>query len=182
MKKLAWMWFCCVAMLVCGLRIATAFGAQAPVPEPCVTQFNSPNYPQLARRTFIQGKVTASVLVYRDGTAKVAKEGKGHPLLLGAAQENLATWRFRPNDSHEVIQLDVEYEFVLDTENPTDDFNPASTVTLDLPRHIRIFAPVPKPTILTSTAKKKHWCSSGSSYRGQTPAVKVRSVLKPSFS
>lgn len=164
MKKSACISLCSVAILTCALRtdsLPPTFRNQPQLPtlEPCVAHLVSPNYPQIARQTWIQGKVTASVLVYRDGTASVAKEGKGHPLLLGAAQENLKTWRFRPNDSAEAIPLDVEYEFLLDTERPTDDSNSASMETLDLPRHVTVFAPARKVIVdvATITVKKKHW-------------------------
>jgi TonB family protein len=116
----------------------------------------SPNYPPLARQTRIQGKITVSALVYKDGTISVAKEGKGHPLLLGAAQDNLKTWRFEPNDSSEPIPIDVEYEFVLDTEHLSGG-NAASAVTLDLPRHVRVVAPGPVPIIDYAPVMKKHW-------------------------
>ena len=151
-----------VAILLCVLKVDLLPAplrnqTQPPALEPCVTRLDSPNYPPLARQTWIQGKVTVSVSIYRDGTASVAKEGKGHPLLLVAAQENLKTWRFKPNDSPEAIPLDVEYEFVLDTEHPTEDSNGASNVTLDLPRHVTVSAPARKPIIDSVEIKKKHW-------------------------
>lgn len=136
--------------------VAFTLQSPTPEPEPCVTHLSVPKYPLLARQTRIQGTVTATALVYRDGTASV-KEGKGHPLLRGVAQENLATWKFKPNDSVEPISLDVEYKFVLDTENPTDDFNAPSNVTFDLPHHVTISIPAPKPIIDHVTIKKKHW-------------------------
>lgn len=162
MTKPAWISMCVATMLAFALRLnshpATLHNpAQAPTLDPCVSHLESPKYPPLARQTRIQGRATVSVSVYRDGTASVGKEGKGNALLFGSAQENLKTWRFKPNDSPEAIPLDVEYEFVLDTDHPTDDFNAASTVTLDLPRHVRISAPARKPIIDVVEVKKRHW-------------------------
>lgn len=162
MKKASWISVCLATTLVCAVKLNSRpvpFRTQAQPPklEPCVIHLELPKYPPLARQTWIQGKVTVSVSVYRDGTASVAKEGKGHPLVLGAAEENLKTWRFQPNDSREAIPLEVDYEFVLDTEHPTDDFNVASTVTLDLPRHVRVFAPARKAIIDVVEVKKRHW-------------------------
>lgn len=161
MKNSLWISVCLVTMFVCELKLnsrpATLRNhAQPPTPEPCVAHLESPSYPQLARATGIQGKATVSASVYRDGTSSVATDGKGHPLLLGAAQENLKTWRFKPNDWPEAIPLEVEYEFVLDAEHPSDDLNPTPAVTLDLPRHVRISAPARKP-IIDSWPAKKHW-------------------------
>ena len=161
MKRYAWISWCSAATLLLALTAAShpevfVGPARASTPEPCVIHLSSLNYPPLARQSRIQGKVTASVLVYRDGTASVAKEGAGQPLLLGTAQENLKTWRFKPNDSTVPIQLEVEYDFVLDPQNPMDDFNVASTVTWDLPRHVRVSAPFPRPMIDSGPVKNKN--------------------------
>jgi TonB family protein len=142
------------------LLLAVTFPVQLPMPapEPCVYHLQAPSYPRLARQTVIQGKVTVTVTVYRDGTTNVSKEGKGHPLLVGAAQENLRTWKFKSNDSVEPILLEVEYQFILDTQNSTDDVNATSAVTLDLPRHVTVVAPARKPIIDVTVVNKKHWC------------------------
>lgn len=161
MKRYAWISWCSAATLLLALTADShpevfVGQARASTPEPCVIHLSSLNYPLLARQSRIQGKVTASVLVYRDGTASVAKEGTGQPLLLEAAQENLKTWRFRPNDATVPIQLEVEYVFVLDPQNPMDDFNVASTMTLDLPRRVRVSAPVLKANIDSWPVKNKN--------------------------
>ncbi len=129
---------------------------QAPSPEPCVTHLESPQYPALARQMRILGKVLTTILVYRDGTISVTDKVSGHPLLVGAATENLTTWKFAVNDAKDPIPVDVVFEFELDEKHATYDASFNSAVALDLPHHLRIEAPAFKDI---GVLKKKHWWS-----------------------
>ena len=55
-----------------------------------------PVYPQAAREAHIQGTVLFSVVIGTDGHVSDIKLISVHPLLVDAARENVALWRFRP--------------------------------------------------------------------------------------
>jgi outer membrane biosynthesis protein TonB len=60
---------------------------------PKVVQHLEPRYPPLARQTRIQGEVRVKVTT--DGeSVRTAEAQAGHPLLRGAAEDNVRTWKF----------------------------------------------------------------------------------------
>jgi len=69
----------------------------------------TPNYPELARRMNVRGKVKLEVTVTPDGTVKSVHPLGGHPLLVGAAQDAVRQWKFEPGPK-ETVQL-VEFNF-----------------------------------------------------------------------
>jgi TonB family protein len=52
-------------------------------------------YPMLPRMAFIQGTVELRCSITDDGTVNECRVSSGHPLLKGAAIENLKLWTFK---------------------------------------------------------------------------------------
>lgn len=53
-----------------------------------------PDYPVVALRMRLEGKVVVEVTAMRDGSASRAVAVEGHPLLRHAAEQCVAQWRF----------------------------------------------------------------------------------------
>lgn len=76
-------------------------GAEGP-PKPAVPAAHAgnpkPDYPLLARRRGLEGRVLVRVAVRPDGTAESAAvvQSSGHDILDRAARTTIAQWRFRP--------------------------------------------------------------------------------------
>jgi TonB family protein len=72
-----------------------------------------PSFPELARRARIWGTVRLRAVVRPDGTVHHVEELSGNPVLLSAAAEALAQWRFEPFLSAEesMASTDVEFHF-----------------------------------------------------------------------
>lgn len=83
-------------ILVLSVLLASMPGVVAQeVPNvlPKVIQHSEPIYPPLARQTRIQGEVRVKVTT--DGESVLAAEAEaGHPLLRGAAEDNVKSWKF----------------------------------------------------------------------------------------
>ncbi len=56
----------------------------------------NPVYPPLARQARIQGTVTLSALIGKDGSIEELTLVSGHPLLVQAAMDAVKQWRYRP--------------------------------------------------------------------------------------
>jgi TonB family protein len=69
----------------------------------------APNYPELARRMNVTGKVKIEVVVTPDGHVKSTRVVGGHPLLVQACQDAVKEWKFLPAPE-ETTQI-VEFEF-----------------------------------------------------------------------
>jgi TonB family protein len=69
-----------------------------------------PEYPELARRMNVAGKVKIEVVISPEGRVSKTKVIGGHPLLVNASVEALKEWRFTPAPE-ETTQV-VEFEFV----------------------------------------------------------------------
>ncbi|HEY6339515.1 MAG TPA: energy transducer TonB [Candidatus Sulfotelmatobacter sp.] len=67
----------------------------------------APNYPELARRMHIRGVVKLEVTVRPDGDVKTTRVVGGNPVLIQAAVDAVAKWKFEvsPNETTEVLQL-----------------------------------------------------------------------------
>jgi TonB family protein len=72
----------------------------------------SPTYPELARRMHVGGKVVLLVTIQPYGTVSSTKVESGHALLVPAAQEAVAHWRFSPNS--EASESEIEVNFTID--------------------------------------------------------------------
>jgi protein TonB len=62
-----------------------------------VTHSVRPGYPLLARRANVQGSVILQALISREGTIQDLHVIKGPPILVGAAEEAVKQWRFKPH-------------------------------------------------------------------------------------
>ncbi len=54
----------------------------------------SPNYPEVARRMHVEGTVMVEVTAMPDGSVSHVHAVSGHPLLMQAAEDCVAHWRF----------------------------------------------------------------------------------------
>jgi TonB family protein len=81
-----------------------------------------PTYPELARQTHIEGRVTLICLIGTDGLKIEAK--KGHPLLIQAAMQGVSQWRFRPlvlNGKAVQMETTVNVDFQLPKDQKNTD-------------------------------------------------------------
>jgi TonB family protein len=60
------------------------------------TKIVRPTYPELARETHVEGRVSLACIIGRDGSVLKIEVKKGHPLLIQAATDAVAQWKFRP--------------------------------------------------------------------------------------
>ena len=69
----------------------------------------APQYPELAKRMNVSGKVKIEVVITPDGRVKSTRVVGGHPLLVQACQDAVKEWKFvpAPEESTQV----VEFEF-----------------------------------------------------------------------
>ncbi|HLW86126.1 MAG TPA: energy transducer TonB [Candidatus Sulfotelmatobacter sp.] len=67
----------------------------------------APAYPELAKRMRLQGAVKLEVVVRADGGVKSTRVIGGNPVLIQAAADAVAKWKFEvlPNESVEIVQL-----------------------------------------------------------------------------
>jgi len=68
----------------------------------------APQYPELARRMNVAGKVKIEVVIAPDGHVKSARAVGGHPLLVQACQDAVKEWKFvaAPEESTQVIEFE----------------------------------------------------------------------------
>ena len=68
----------------------------------------SPNYPELARRMNVSGKVKIEVTITPDGHVRSSRVIGGHPLLVQSCQDAVKEWRFFPaaEESTQIIEFD----------------------------------------------------------------------------
>jgi TonB family protein len=69
----------------------------------------APQYPELARRMNVVGRVKIEVVITPDGHVKSTRVVGGHPLLVQACQDAVKEWKFvsAPEETTQV----VEFEF-----------------------------------------------------------------------
>ena len=69
----------------------------------------APQYPELAKRMNVTGKVKIEIVISPDGHVKSTRVVGGHPLLVQVCQDAVKEWKFTPA-SEESTQV-VEFEF-----------------------------------------------------------------------
>lgn len=75
-----------------------------------------PDYPPLARMARIQGTVRLAALISSDGRIQNLQVLSGHPLLLKAALDAVAQWRYQPTLLNGVpveVETEIDVNFVL---------------------------------------------------------------------
>lgn len=75
-----------------------------------------PEYPPLTRMTRIQGEVCLEAVISADGRIQNLQVSSGHPLLIKAALEAVAQWRYQPtllNGEPVEVQTEIEVKFIL---------------------------------------------------------------------
>jgi TonB family protein len=68
-----------------------------------------PDYPEIAKRMNLTGKVKVEVLIAADGRVTITRPIGGHPVLVQAAEKAVKEWRFAP--AAEQTKQVVEMEF-----------------------------------------------------------------------
>jgi TonB family protein len=68
----------------------------------------SPNYPELARRMNVYGKVKIEVIITPDGHVRSSRVIGGHPLLVQSCQDAVKEWKFfpAPEETTQIIEFD----------------------------------------------------------------------------
>lgn len=69
----------------------------------------TPQFPELARRMHVSGKVLLLVTIQPDGTVSSTKVESGHALLAPAAQDAVSHWHFAPNPTASESEIEVNF-------------------------------------------------------------------------
>jgi TonB family protein len=99
-----------LAFVVAVFSVATCLGQeQTPFRRKLVSQV-APTYPELARKMQIAGTVKIKVVIAATGKLKSAQVMGGSPLLVKAATDALAKWRWIPDreETTELIELNFQ--------------------------------------------------------------------------
>jgi TonB family protein len=71
-----------------------------------IVRQSAPAYPELARRMKLGGTVKVVAVVAADGSVKTVEPVGGSPVLIKAAEDAVAKWKFAPGaESREPIEL-----------------------------------------------------------------------------
>ena len=87
--------------------MATAHGQQTSTEnDRKVVRKLTPEYPELARRMNLGGTVKVVAVVAADGDVKTVEPKGGSPILLKAAEDAVAKWKFASGgESREIIEV-----------------------------------------------------------------------------
>lgn len=75
-----------------------------------------PVYPRLALQTRLEGTVTFTAIIAKDGTIQHLQLLSGHPLFIQAATDAVRQWRYRPtllNGEPVEVVAPIEVKFIL---------------------------------------------------------------------
>jgi len=75
-----------------------------------------PDYPPLARMARVQGTVRLEAVISTDGRIQNLRVLTGHPLLVNAALEAVARWRYQPtllNGEPVEVVTEIDVNFTL---------------------------------------------------------------------
>jgi len=103
---------CRLTAFLLTLLIATSGAAPAQAPDTSqnarkVVYIVKPVYPELARRLQLSGVVKVWATVAANGSVKSTEPVGGHPVLIRAAQDAVADWKYAPapGETRELIEL-----------------------------------------------------------------------------
>ncbi|HKT46496.1 MAG TPA: energy transducer TonB [Candidatus Acidoferrales bacterium] len=128
----------CVALILGGAAPWFAFGQQGtkpivkiscPLLQAHPVKIVRPRYPKLALQSHTEGRVSLSCLVGRDGLVERIEVKKGHPLLIQAATEAVAQWKFRPiilNGKAVEMETVINIDFQLPNNQESTTAKPTS--------------------------------------------------------
>jgi TonB family protein len=94
--------------LVC-LAVAAIVQSQSVVASRRAIVRVSPEYPELARRMRLSGRVKIEVTIASDGAVQETKVIGGHPILVNSAVDAVKKWRFESGSSRSTAV--VEFKF-----------------------------------------------------------------------
>ena len=75
-----------------------------------------PVYPRLARFAHVEGKVILKFKIEPDGSTSSVSFESGHPLLRGAAEAAVNSWKFAQSAANQVVVATIEFEANCPTE------------------------------------------------------------------
>jgi len=84
--------------------------------KPEVVRQSKPEYPELARKAGIEGRVTVKVLINTQGDVEKVEIVKGHPMLDDAAVESAKKWKFKPGKQRDrtvKVWMNIPIDFKL---------------------------------------------------------------------
>ena len=88
------------------------------------TKIVRPTYPELAKETRVEGRVSLRCIIGRDGSVQKIEVKKGHPLLIQAATDAVAKWKFKPlllNGQAVELETTVNIDFQLQKSQKNAD-------------------------------------------------------------
>jgi TonB family protein len=68
-----------------------------------------PEYPEIAKRMNLTGKVRIEVVISADGRVKFSRPLGGHPVLVQAAETAMKNWKFVPASGETIQVLEMEF-------------------------------------------------------------------------
>jgi TonB family protein len=68
-----------------------------------------PDYPEIAKRMNVTGKVRVEVVIGQDGRVKRTRPLGGHPLLVQSVEKALKDWKFSPAAEQTTQVVQVEF-------------------------------------------------------------------------
>jgi len=101
------MWRRLIVVFLVLMVAASAVSAQDSDTSREVERKVAPIYPDLARRLHISGVVKLRATIAPNGSVKLIEPMGGNPVLLKAAQEAVANWKYAPahDETRELIEL-----------------------------------------------------------------------------
>ena len=101
-------------VLLAALATTAVFGPlQAVAQEEAVTRKIktkvAPNYPDIARRMAIAGKVKLSVVIAPNGSVRETKVIGGHPILVNAAMDAVKKWKYEPTSNETSGTVEITF-------------------------------------------------------------------------
>jgi TonB family protein len=102
--------FIVVALVALTASLAAQSAPASANSERKITSRVAPSYPELAKKMHIHGMVRVEAVVRPNGFVKSTRVLGGNPVLVEAATEAVAKWKFEsaPNETTEVVQLAFE--------------------------------------------------------------------------
>jgi len=83
--------------------------AQKVEPQRAVLQRTIPQYPELARRLRLSGKVKLDMVVSPDGRVKMVSIVGGNPVLAESAADAVAKWKFMPTNNVTTERVEISF-------------------------------------------------------------------------